>query len=314
VTVGISPIRKTLLRPARDGAILACLGLALAHLLRLTETGVDAHTYWMADPLHPYSATAPAATDAYFYSPAFTQVLWPIHALPWEWFITLWTLLLTAALVWQTGLWLAPVLFLVPVFADLTVGNIHLLLAAAILLGFRWPWTWSFLLLTKITPGIGLLWFAVRREWRSLGIALGATAVVAGVSFAIAPALWWQWVDVLRAASGAPNPEFIVPIPLPIRLAAAAVVVVWGARTDRRWAVPVASTIALPVLWINGLAMLVAVIPLLPSTMGPTPASRWLAGGRRGLAAALAPTARESVPGPEAAQVALEGSPETSTP
>jgi hypothetical protein len=56
-------------------------------------------------------------------------------------------------------------------------------------------------------------------------------------------------------------------------------VVIWGARTDRRWAVPIASTIALPVLWLNGLAMLVAVVPLLPHEFGPTPASRWL--GRR---------------------------------
>jgi len=62
---------------------------------------------------------------------------------------------LIAAIVWQAGLWTAFVLMLVPVFVDLTVGNIHLLLAAAILLGFRWPWTWSFVLLTKITPGIG---------------------------------------------------------------------------------------------------------------------------------------------------------------
>jgi len=218
VTVGIFPIRAKLLRPARDGAILACVALAVAHMFGLTQTGVDAHTYWSSDPLHPYSATAPAAADAYFYSPAFTQILWPIHALPWEWFIAGWTLLLIAAIVWQAGLWTAFVLMLVPVFVDLTVGNIHLLLAAAILLGFRWPWTWSFVLLTKITPGIGLLWFAVRREWRSLGIALAATAIVAGVSFAIAPSLWWEWVDVLHAASGAPSPAFVVPIALPCLL------------------------------------------------------------------------------------------------
>lgn len=285
MTVGIFPVRTALLRPARDGAILACIGLAIVHLLGATIMGVDAHTYWMADPLHPYSATAPSAADAYFYTPAFTQVLWPIHALPWEWFIAIWTLVLTAALVWQAGLWTAPVLLLAPALVDLTVGNVHLLFGLAILLGFRWPWTWSLLLLTKVTPGIGLLWFAVRREWRSLGIALGATVAIGAVSFAIAPSLWWQWIDVLRAASGAPTPGFTVPIPLAIRLVVAAIVVVWGALTDRRWTVPLASTIALPVLWFNGLAMLVAVIPLLPRVFGPTPASRWLAAhGPMGLA------------------------------
>ncbi len=62
------------------------------------------------------------------------------------------------------------------------MGNVHMLLALAIVLGFRWPATWSFVLLTKVTPGIGLLWFAVRREWRSLAIALGATAVLVTLS------------------------------------------------------------------------------------------------------------------------------------
>ncbi len=38
--------------------------------------------------------------------------------------------------------------------------------------------------------------------------------------------------------------------------------VVWGARTDRYWAVPVAAMLALPALWYGGLAMLLAVIPL----------------------------------------------------
>jgi hypothetical protein len=104
VTVGILPIRRALLRPPRDGAILACVGIAVIHLVGLTRMGVDAHAYWNANPLAPYGATAPAAPDAYFYAPVFTQALWPFHALPWEWFAAFWTLVLTAALVWQAGL------------------------------------------------------------------------------------------------------------------------------------------------------------------------------------------------------------------
>jgi hypothetical protein len=42
----------------------------------------------------------------------------------------------------------------------------------------------------------------------------------------------------------------------------AVVLVVWGARTDRRWTVPVASMLALPALWFGGLSMLLAVIAL----------------------------------------------------
>ena len=53
------------------------------------------------------------------------------------------------------------------------------------MLGFRYPWTWGFVLLTKVTPGIGLLWFAVRREWRALAIALGVTGVIVAVSLVL---------------------------------------------------------------------------------------------------------------------------------
>ena len=82
-----------------------------------------------------------------------------------------WTLILLGALVVLTGRrWLA--VGVVLALMELAGGNIHLLLAAAIVLGFRWPWTWSLVLLTKITPGIGLLWFVVRRSGGNLAIAL----------------------------------------------------------------------------------------------------------------------------------------------
>jgi hypothetical protein len=147
-------------------------------------------------------------------------------------------------------------------------GNVSLLLAAAIVVGFRWPATWSIVLLTKITPGIGLLWFAVRREWRSLGIALGATVVIAGVSFLILPDQWRDWVDVVIRNAGKGGTWASVPIPLWLRLPAAVSLVVWGARTDRRWTVPVAAMLALPALWYGGISMLLAVIPLLPERQG----------------------------------------------
>jgi len=280
VTAGVLPIRVSKLRPMRDGAIVACLVLALGHALGLLATGVDAHAYWAADPFDPYGGTRPAEQDAYFYAPPFAQLLGPLHLLPWPWFIAIWTLVLTAALVWQAGLWTGFVLLLVPVFADLTVGNIHLLLGAAIVAGFRWPWLWALPLLTKITPGIGLLWFVLRREWRNLAIALGATAAISAISFVLAPGLWFEWLGVLEAAAKAPDWVFIVPIPLWARAIPAVLLVSWGALTDRRWTVPVASMLALPILWVNGMAMLVAVIPLVPRLVGDSPASRWLARGR----------------------------------
>ncbi len=65
------------------------------------------------------------------------------------------------------------------VYRDLLVGNIHLMLGAAIVLGFRYPAAWAFPILTKVTPGVGILWFAVRREWRPLFMAVAVTAAVA---------------------------------------------------------------------------------------------------------------------------------------
>jgi hypothetical protein len=130
-------------------------------------------------------------------------------------------------------------------------------LAAAIAAGFRYPATWAFVLLTKVTPGIGLLWFAVRREWRSVGIALAATILIAALSIALAPRLWFEWFDYLRS-SQQPTAMTALPIPLLWRLPFAIALVIWGARTNRRWTVPLAAWLALPVLWIGSPVMLLA--------------------------------------------------------
>jgi hypothetical protein len=147
---------------------------------------------------------------------------------------------------------------------ELYHGNVHLLMAAAIWLGFRYPAAWSFVLLTKVTPGVGLAWFVVRREWRSLAIALGATAALVAVSLAIDGRLWESWLrDSLWAtAGGTALSQFSIPIPLWIRVPAALVLVAWGGLTDRRWTVPVAATLALPVLWPSGFAVLAALWPI----------------------------------------------------
>ena len=102
--------------------------------------------------------------------------------------MALWTALVAGALYWVAG-WRAFFIgMLAPVAMSIAIGQTDLLMAAAIVIGFRWPAAWLLPIVTKLTPGIGLLWFAVRREWRSLGIALGATLAVVAVSFAIEPA------------------------------------------------------------------------------------------------------------------------------
>ena len=164
---------------------------------RLWGTGQDARCYWQATLADPYLHSDWNDPIAYVYSPAFLQLVSPLTALPWQAFMAVWTALLLVAVRFLTGPRLLAAGLLFP-FALMEVagGNVSLLLAAAIVVGFRWPGAWSIVLLTKLTPGIGLLWFAVRREWRALAIALGVTAAIAAISFAILPDQWRTWLDV----------------------------------------------------------------------------------------------------------------------
>ncbi|MEO8572063.1 MAG: glycosyltransferase family 87 protein [Chloroflexota bacterium] len=250
---------------------------------RLWGTGQDARCYWQATLADPYLHSDWNDPIAYVYSPAFLQLVSPLTALPWQAFMAVWTAVLVLAVRVLTGPRLLAAGLLLPFAAmEIAGGNVSLLLAVAIVVGFRWPAAWAIVLLTKITPGIGLLWFALRREWRSLAIALGATAAIAAISFAVLPDQWRTWVDVVlrNATAGRSGTWASVPIPLWIRLPVAIVLVVWGARTNRRWTVPVASMLALPAVWYGGISMLLAVIPLLPDReptrrrpAGPPPTS-----------------------------------------
>jgi hypothetical protein len=226
---------------------------------RAWSTAQEAWCYWIPSIIDPYRQSEWTSPVAYVYSPAFLQVIAPLRALSWTVFVAAWTALLLGAVTYLTGLRLLWLGVLVAA-AELYGGNISLFLAVAIVLGFRWPATWAFVILTKVTPGIGLLWFAVRREWRNLGIALAATVLVAAGSAVAMPLAWQEWVQVLMANAGRDGTWAAVPIALWIRLPIAVALVVWGARTDRRWTVPVASMLALPALWFGSLSMLLAVI------------------------------------------------------
>jgi hypothetical protein len=143
---------------------------------------------------------------------------------------------------------------------ELYHGNVHLLIAAAIALGIRYPAAWAFVLLTKVTPGVGLVWFAVRREWRNLAIALGVTAALVAVSLVVDFRLWREWLERdLLASLRQPPDQPQIAIPLLVRLPLAVAIVAWGAATDRRWTVPLAATLALPVMWFAGFSILAAI-------------------------------------------------------
>jgi hypothetical protein len=228
---------------------------------RLWGTGQDARCYWLPSLLDPYAESTWTNPIAYVYSPAFLQLISPLTRLPWQAFVAVWTAILLLAVRFLTGprLLAAGVIFAA---MELAGGNISLLLATAIVLGFRWPTAWAIVLLTKVTPGVGLLWFAARREWRSLAMALGATAAVIAGSALMLPNAWSEWTDVLIRNGGRDGTWAALPIALWIRMPIAMIVVIWGARTNRRWAVPVASLIALPAVWYGSLSMLLAIVAL----------------------------------------------------
>ncbi len=242
---------------------MTALGLALAIFLWVQLQGggnpADVHFYWAADPNNLYPHPELAENNGYNYSPAFEIVVgWGRH-LPFDVFVGIWRAVLLLTVVWLAGPYTVFVLFLVPVASEVNAGNIQILLAAAVVAGFRWPATWSFVLLTKVTPGIGLLWFALRREWRSLAIALAVTAVIAAISFIGAPQRWFDWLHLMTGGQApAPSPYYwSFWQRLPIALAFVAL----GAWRGWRWTVPVAATYALPVFYVISPAMFLGVLP-----------------------------------------------------
>jgi Flp pilus assembly pilin Flp len=267
----LTPRQAARLRALRDGLILAGL-LFLAYLFLVLApgartVGLDAYAYWSLDlaDLYGRSQGAVLGPGAFRYSPVIAQLVAPFTALPWGSFLLLYEALLLGTIVWLGGrrpLRVLAILAFPPVAIELYYGNVHLLMAAAVVLGFRHPWTWAFVLLTKVTPGVGLIWFAVRREWRQLLVVTAVTGAVVLGSLALAPGLWLDWLGTL-VGNRAVATTNSVPVPLLARLPLAIVLVAWGARTDRPWTVPVAVTLAMPVVWIHGLATLAGVVPLL---------------------------------------------------
>jgi hypothetical protein len=249
-------------RALRDGLAISGVIAAVWIYVIVGDTtwqrpAADGLVYWAVNAGDPYAGATVGGKDAFLYSPVFAQVFSLIGHVPREVFIVGWTALLAGVAVWLARPWPASLLVLaLPVSQEVMIGNIHLLLAAAIVLGFRWSGTWAFVVLTKVTPGLGLIWFAVRREWRPLVIAAVVTGILTLVSFVAAPSVWADWLRLLRSDGGQQSG------PLLIRLAIATCVAVWGAATNRKWTIPLAAMLALPVIWSDSFSMLLGCVAL----------------------------------------------------
>lgn len=232
----------------------------------------DLHAYWITREGVDYANQHAGPAGAYLYSPAFAQLISPLTSLPLPLFSGIWTALIAGLLLWLTGRNVFVIAMLPPVLLSLIQGQLDLVYAVVAVVGLRWPAVWAVPLLTKVTPGIGIVWFLVRREWRSLAIAVGATLAVVAVSFVIDPSAWLGWLSLVYRAEFPSDPALVyLAVPLQLRAPIALALIVWGARTDRRWTIPVAMTLAMPIVWFNSPTILVALL---------APMSLW-AGQRR---------------------------------
>ena len=255
---------------------LSILGLLMVLALVRYPLGYDLYAFYTVNPADPYLPAEPGlqGQGAFRYTPPLAMLMAPLALFPWPVVVTGWLGLQLLAL-WYVGRgWALALVVFPPVWADMAWGNIGIFIAAMIIAGFRNPEVWTFAILTKVTPGVGALWFLYRQEWHALlrlGIVLGSALIV---SIAVQGlGVWEAWLNMIRtsvedAGYGA------MPIPLLPRVAAAAALLLWGAMRPARWTVVVATTLAMPVLWPIAFAPLIAWVGLaLRSEAGMSDAS-----------------------------------------
>jgi hypothetical protein len=233
--------------------LLWCLGGLLAFAavgasVTVDNTfGSDAHAYWLAAGRELTYNRAPGDADAYLYSPVFLAAIRPLAGLDWPMFLAVWIGIETAVLVWL----LKPLRlrWSVPVFLcclpELAVGNINVLLAGAAVLGMRAPALWAVPLLTKVTPGVGLLWFAFRGDWRRFFLGAGWTAGIVVLACFLDPSGWSAWGAFLageRDGTEDGSYGFI------LRCLLAVAILGVGARRGQAWVIAPAMVLSSPIL------------------------------------------------------------------
>lgn len=241
----------------------------LVRLMLKVRLGQDSHAYWAAwqgDWRTEMYDIAPGFPDAFNYAPAFAQAIWPLAQLPWPVFGILWSLASVVALTyllkplgWR---WVLPLLLCSS--QEILSGNIFWVLALVVAFGLGRGATsgalWAVPFLTKVTPALGPLWFAVRREWRPFFASGLTTVAIVAVSYALSPDLWRQWLAFLTDNESSTRQVGWVLLPALIyRLPFSIALTIWGALTNRTWTVPLAMALATPVTGIAAFTMLAAI-------------------------------------------------------
>lgn len=205
----------------------------------------------------PYDwSDRPPNVAEFRYSPAFLWLTTPLRWLPFWVYQVVWV-----ALHFLAVAWLAPWMLAFPGGADDAItGNINTFLAVGVVLAVRGVPTWPLVLLTKVTPGVGLLYHAGRREWRTLAWSIGIALAIAAMGVVAEPLLWDEWFESLRAGPSTYASVDAVG-PLWVRLGLGVALCLLASR--RVWLLPVGMVIAMPGLWPASFALLAAIPRLL---------------------------------------------------
>jgi hypothetical protein len=247
-------------------SILGSVGLDLlgkADPLLAFTRGVDAHTYWSTahpETLYPTTPTL-YRPDDYFYSPLFAQLLYLPAQLPFPIFRIL--MAGVACLVYAWLLAASRRRDLVPLTSvaafAVIVGNIEWLYCLVIVVGFRYPGAWMAMMLTKVTPTIGVAWFAARIDVRAFAQFLAFSAHAVVVSFLWAPILWSDWFRVLQYSAAHHSSAGLLALPLIVRLCLGTALAALAARTSSRFLLPFAILFSQPDINPSTLAIVCAI-------------------------------------------------------
>lgn len=225
----------------------------------------DGAAYYFVETPYDWSDRPPGVAE-YRYSPAFLWLTAPLRLLPWEVFVAVWFAAHVGTLVYLRVPWM---LAFPGVVDDAVRGNINTFLALAVVLVVRHAASplWSAVLLTKVTPGVAVVWHAARREWRRLAMALASTAAIIVIGVVIDPPLWGQWWQSLSVGLETYRTVGFAA-PLLVRIAVGVAIAVFAAISDRAWLLPVGMLVAVPGLWPSSFALLIASVVLYGASTG----------------------------------------------
>jgi hypothetical protein len=232
--------------------------IPLAWLLTAPGHGFDFYAYWGLDLARPYATIE--GSGAFHYPPPFVLLFFPLRVMPFEVGYWLWTAMGFGVLVYLTGRWALAWLLFPPLTLELYYGNVRLLIALGLVVGLQASAAWAPVAIVKVTSGVVVLWHAFRGSWRAMGIVLASCALICLPTVLFTPGLWTQWwAHVMTRAAQDSQWGTGIAIPLWYHVGLAVLLTAYAARTNRPVLLAPAIALAMPVLWIQSLALLVAV-------------------------------------------------------